>query len=169
MNKIQKKIARGFTLIEILIVIGIIAILAAIVLVAVNPAKNFREAANTQRAANVNAILNAVGQYIVDKKGELPPGLGTGNFSDKTIGNGVNDIDDFEDFCEALVPEYIGGLPADPGLEDQTITEDDCDTGTTGYEMSLEDGHITITATSTVDVVTGDVVANDDDYISVTR
>src|SRR3989344_4777514 len=66
---------RGFTLIEILVVIGIIAILAAIVLVAINPARHFREASNTQRSSNVNAILNAVGQFIVDNKGEFPDDL----------------------------------------------------------------------------------------------
>ena len=63
---------KGFTLIEILIVIGIIAILAAIAIVAINPARQFAQANNAQRWSNVNTILNAVYQYAIDNNGSLP-------------------------------------------------------------------------------------------------
>ena len=66
---------KGFTLIELLIVIGIIAILAAVVIVALNPGRQFSQARNTQRSSNVNTILNAVGQYMADNNGVLPPYL----------------------------------------------------------------------------------------------
>jgi len=59
----------AFTLIEILVVIGIISVLAGIVIIAINPAKQFAQARNTERQSNVGAILNAIGQRMADNKG----------------------------------------------------------------------------------------------------
>lgn len=110
----------GFTLIEILVVIGIIAILAAIVIIAINPAKQFAQARNTQRTANVNAILNAIGQRMADNKGVFQgtftigspsvsytcPTLVTDGIDNDNGGSGVD--------LSCLVPTYISALPKDP-------------------------------------------------------
>ena len=64
----------GFTLIEILVVVGLIAILAAITIVAINPAKNFESTRNTQRSSDISAILNAVTQYT-SESGQTLAGL----------------------------------------------------------------------------------------------
>jgi len=54
----------GFTLIEILVVVALIAILTAITFIAINPGKNFADARNTTRATHVSQILSAVSQYL---------------------------------------------------------------------------------------------------------
>jgi type IV pilus assembly protein PilA len=130
----------GFTLIEILIVIGIIAILAAIVLVAVNPAKQFENANDAQRSSNVNAVLNAVGQFTVDSKGTLPGSIPSGS------GN-ATDLADAGDLCEDLLPDFLAALPADPDEADQSLDESDCDTKDTGYDIYQANGRVTIVAT----------------------
>lgn len=73
----------GFTLIEILLVIGIIAVLATVVIVALNPAQRFADARNARRLSDIQSILSATQQYIVDNKGVLPPGLDS---TEKQIG-----------------------------------------------------------------------------------
>ena len=111
----------GFTLIEILVVIGLIAILATIVIIAINPARQFAQARNSQRVSNVNTILNAIGQRIADNKGLFPAAAGCvvpAPATTYTIGIGVGTflapatalID-----LSCLTPTYIPAqIPVDP-------------------------------------------------------
>lgn len=139
-TKLQMKNTQGFTLIEILVVIGIIAVLAAIVLIAINPARQFAQANNSQRSSNTNAILNAVGQYMADHQGDLTPlGIDTGDSTDDNDYMDINDTD-AEALCNALVPEYIPALPVDPTDGDETAVEEaDCDDFETGYTIIVDD------------------------------
>lgn len=120
MNK--EKEQSGFTLIEILVVIGIIAILAVIVLIAINPGRQFAQSRNTQRTSNVNAILNAIGQNMADNKGVFNCGVSL-PASSTLISNTTLDI------RNCLVPTYITELPVDP----KTGTEFSGSSYNTGY------------------------------------
>ncbi|MFZ2484650.1 MAG: type II secretion system protein [Minisyncoccia bacterium] len=135
----------GFTLIEILVVIGIIAVLAAIVIVAINPAKQFAQARNTQRTSNVQSILNAVGQRMADNRGVFAGTFTIGTqYYCPTLVTGPTTILTSTDATPAagelgcLVPTYISSLPLDPATG----------TGTdTGYTIAVDGvGRITVCA-----------------------
>lgn len=129
----------GFTLIELLVVIGILTTLLAIVLVAINPARQFSQANNTQRRSDVSAILNAVHQYGADNNGSLPTGITSTatNMSNDSAGGDI-------DICTDLVDTYIAEMPVDPTAGSYT----DCTTYDTGYTIATtgSSGRVTVAA-----------------------
>lgn len=76
-KKIKKSRQQGFTLIELIIVIAIISIIAAVVFVAVDPATRFADARNAKRWQATGAILDAVKMYQIDNRGNIPSGIDT--------------------------------------------------------------------------------------------
>ncbi|MBI2028161.1 MAG: prepilin-type N-terminal cleavage/methylation domain-containing protein [Candidatus Levybacteria bacterium] len=117
--KLFRNNQKGFTLIELLVVIGILAILLAITLIAINPARQFAQANNTQRQSDVNAILNAVHQYMADNNGTPPAGIPVDDgdpATDDTLPIGVNAAlpASVVDLCTPLAPTYIAAIPTDP-------------------------------------------------------
>lgn len=133
-KKINNK--KGFTLIEILVVIGIIAILAAIIVVAINPARQFAQARDSQRISNLNTILNAVGQRMADNKGIFEGKVYKDDGADDIVGTSddnyyncdripsLSTLITTEDGSLAdgdssaklgcLTPTYISSFPSDP-------------------------------------------------------
>lgn len=151
----MRKKESGFTLIELLVVIGILAVLLAIVLVAINPSRQFRQANNTRRSADVSAILNAITQYGADNRGAYPNGTfaaaGTPLQLRNTDTDGSNTTDGGA-LCALIVPNYIASLPADPtrGSGTMPTTAEACTTTVwdTGYTVTVNTaGRITVSAT----------------------
>ena len=108
---------KGFTLLEILLVIAVIGILAAIVLVAINPNRQLAQARNLQRKSDIDVIYNALEMYTIRNRGAIYPGI---NFTPKEICNTGAEQEDGAANCEgkldlrSLVPTYITSIPTDP-------------------------------------------------------
>jgi prepilin-type N-terminal cleavage/methylation domain-containing protein len=149
MRKKNTKSNKGFTLIEVLLVIAILAILAGVVIVAINPFKQLADARNTQRRADATTVLNAVYQYTVDNNGTLPATITvtpTAACATAGVCTGLIDLS-----VLAASEKYLTSLPKDPSSG--TVNS-------TGYNISKSvNGRVTVSAPSAENGIT----------ISVTR
>lgn len=136
MNSSSRK--GGFTLVEVLLVVVIIAVLAGIVIVAINPARQIAQTNNSERAADVKTILDAIHEYAIDNRGALPTGITS---TATVMGSAATEID----ICSDLVPTYIAEMPVDPTASGAAYT--DCTTYNTGYTVAADSaGRVTIAA-----------------------
>jgi prepilin-type N-terminal cleavage/methylation domain-containing protein len=133
---------KGFTLLEILLVVAAIAILAGIVILAINPTKQLGDTKNAARRADVNTVLNAVYQYSIDNNGALLPELNdlTENATSTICKTGETpDTTNCDVSLDGLTPTYITAVPVDPDISDTETSS--------GYDiMVLDTGRITVSA-----------------------
>ncbi len=112
---------KGFTLLEILLVITLIGILASIVLIAINPNRQLAEARNLKRFDDITKINQALEDYFVANKA-YPTGV-TQSYQDICPASGDSNCVDLS----ALVPDYLPSIPIDPNAA----------AGTTGYTVAI--------------------------------
>jgi prepilin-type N-terminal cleavage/methylation domain-containing protein len=137
-----RKSGAGYTMLELIITVGVIAILAVGAAVLVDPPRRFAVSRNDGRTAHVQAILDAISGNIADNKGVFTcvsgplPGVAT------YMADGDYDI------APCVIPAYLTTLPFDPseaGVHFTSVTDYD-----TGYFV-LQDavtGRVTISAPS---------------------
>jgi prepilin-type N-terminal cleavage/methylation domain-containing protein len=147
----------GFTLLEILLVVGIIAILAGIVIIAINPSKQLATVRNSQRKSDIKQVANAITQFYIDHsyypasttfsttilRTICPTGASTSPAAGFDCTNMLN--------LSELVPTYITAIPRDPST-----------TATAGYSAILVNNQPAVSAPLAelgVRVVVGNVPA----------
>ncbi|PIR06949.1 MAG: hypothetical protein COV55_00810 [Candidatus Komeilibacteria bacterium CG11_big_fil_rev_8_21_14_0_20_36_20] len=148
----------GFTLIELIIVVAIIALLAAATFVAVDPAKRIGDTQNAQRWSDVTALADAWMKYTVDNNGTVPTTTSNITYQITKYGGATSTVN----ICDAtstvngtvwidtLVDNgYIGSIPYDPNTDyvDGTTS--------TGYYLHYDGNHtLTVGACNTYNSAT---------------
>ena len=131
---------RGFTLIELIVVIAILAIVIAAVFVAIDPARRLNSARNSTRWTDTRAILEAVKKYQADNEGDLPEttvAIDSDGTTVQMIGEGGVDCSSLNSLCTGVtfantscfvsgldndLEQYLSEIPADPKEGSSAIT-----------------------------------------------
>lgn len=126
---------KGFTLIELIVVIAIMGILASAVFVAIDPARRLHEARNARRWSDVANILDALLKYQADNDGVHFEGISTDKMEPGkyyVIGSSQGDCrigctaKRTEKQCldlSSLPDNYLGSIPVDPTSGTQEFTD----------------------------------------------
>jgi len=176
----------GFSLFSLILTIGVIAVLAASVLVVVNPAKRIGQSKDARRWADVTAIAKAVEAYEIDNH-QIPSDFSTTTLSagEKFVlcsSSGFRTCDGQTEIClvvddDDFLGVYLPDIPIDPDKSNSVdsgyyITRQGDSTMVFGACDSYDSTEITLVAKATLpDVIAvcgdgdvdGDEVCDDGD------
>lgn len=137
------RLESGFTLIELLIVMVIVVALAVTVFVALNPVQRLKDARDARRTSDVETILTAIHEYIVDNKGSLPTGMTT-SMAETQLGTGASGCAMTQVSCTVAatacvnlttpLAAYLKSMPVDPGATYSASK--------TGYSVTVDANNI---------------------------
>jgi prepilin-type N-terminal cleavage/methylation domain-containing protein len=114
---------KGFTLIEVLMVVAIIAILGGIVLTLVNSSGIRGKARDSQRISDLMKMQAALEQYYANYR-YYPPTLAFGSISSQ---GWIESNQSLDNPLLSLAPDYIESLPIDPEYNSElAIPSDPC-------------------------------------------
>ena len=99
---------RGFTLVELVITMGVLAVLLGATVLIINPVAQFSNARNSERRNHINTIINAIKQNAADHRGIFTCSDGPIPTSTTVLGTNGYDING------CIAPDYIAVLPMDP-------------------------------------------------------
>lgn len=132
MKKQISSFNKGFTLLELLIVIAIIAVLAVILVLVLNPAETLKKSRDTQRMADLTTLKTALGLYLTTTS--TPQLAGTDNTACKSGGGGGSyaasdkiyySVDSSSAITDATLDGGSGSVPAasQPNAASTTLTD----------------------------------------------
>jgi len=115
-------IISGFTLVELLVVMAILGILAAILILAINPAEAQRKSRDATRLSNLATVRQSVDLAVAD--GATLPGTALAPFTG--VSTGSRDTTIAGNWVGMIVSKYVSVLPVDPrqGATDTTVLSD---------------------------------------------
>src|SRR3989344_1087797 len=127
----QTQNRKGFTLIELILVIGIITIVAGVVIVAVAPRKNFISARDSERSHASKQVSQAIYARLTEAW-EMPSSIPEGVEAAKPICRYGVACPSSAVGLDMLPPEYITSLPIDVTMSENSLC--------TGYMVYQEVG-----------------------------
>ena len=153
-----KNIEKGFTMLEILLVVALIGVMTTIMVVGLNPARQLAKARDTQRETDVYSILSLVYQYAQEHSGAWPDTDGnpqTSNFPTTLTCIGTNpgcfNLAGAGVSGDTIVPAYVAKLPKDP----KAINPGEGTDGNTGYKIMLDaNNHLVASASGETKAIT---------------
>lgn len=133
----------GFTLVEIILAVTVLAILVGFILGALNPNKQLGKARNIERKSDINVIYEAIYQYWLDH-GDFPDTITTTPTQICRIT--AEDCTGYIDLSVLSTESpYISILPTDPTCSDENTT------GYTVHRSSMTGGYVIVQATCAED------------------